>query len=121
MDTELKLQKAQSYHPITECLPPSRFVKEYWYRNHFDALRFPVDFEVGIVHGLQAWLDYAGQHARSYSSLIGEDGVIGEHWKDWGLAIRGLLNGVCGRLDCGTVDGFILRVLQEHGINTDEL
>lgn len=118
---EQQLERAQAYHSVAECLPAVRHIREHWYRSHVRALAHPVDFERAIVHGLQSWLDYAGVHARAYSSLIGDDGVIGKYWQEWGLALRGLLNGTCGRLDCGTVDGFILRVLADHGVDTESL
>ena len=44
------------------------------------------------------------------------------HWLQWGLALRGLLNGDVGpRLDCGTLDAWILDTLRDNGIETENL
>lgn len=75
--------------------------------------------ECAIVSMLDAWALYADAHRARYESGIGEDGVIGAEWRAMGLAIRGLLNGDCGRLDCGTIDGFICNTLAEEGIPAD--
>lgn len=75
-------------------------------------------FESAIVHMLEAWARYADDHRARYESPIGEDYVLGPEWRDIGLGIRGLLNGETGRLDCGTLDGFILDTLKAEGIET---
>lgn len=74
-----------------------------------------------LVQGLRAWENYAAAHRKEFDSLIGEDYVLGPMWKDWGLGMRGLLNGLTGNLDCGTVDAFILDTLAENGIDTSTL
>lgn len=65
---------------------------------------------------LETWKLYAEFYQSRFESKIGDDGVLGECWKDIGLGIRGLLNGELGRLDAGTLDAFILDTLREHGI-----
>lgn len=78
-------------------------------------------FAPAIVQMLWAWKTYAQSHTKAYEEKIGEDYVLGPEWKNIGLGIRGLLNGVTGALDCGTLDAFILDTLQENGIETDSL
>lgn len=78
--------------------------------------------EQSVVAMLHAWGNYADAHLAAYDSKIGDDGVLGEHWKDAGLALRGLLNGDVGpRLDCGTLDAFILDTLTANGVSTEGL
>ena len=79
-------------------------------------------FEESVTLGLQAWGRYADAHKAAYGSLIGEDGVLGLEWKRWGLSLRGLLNGNVGpRLDCGTLDAWILDTLEDNGVSTEGL
>lgn len=88
---------------------------------HNEAIDWPKGFETPIVKMLHFWAMYAVEHQKRYESPIGEDYVLGVDWKDMGLALRGLLNGETGRLDCGTLDGFILETMRENGIETDNL
>lgn len=98
-----------------------------WQGRHNQAvlhlgLDSPKIFEAAIVYGLESWRRYAQDHQKRYESLIGDDGILGPHWQAIGLGLRGLLNGDCGpRLDCGTLDKFILDTLAANGCNTKEL
>jgi hypothetical protein len=92
-----------------------------WQDRHNAAVIAPVGFERPIVHLFESWLDYADRHKARYESSIGADGFLGEHWKDIGLALRGLLNGDCGRLDCGTLDAVVLNTLNDAGFDTEAL
>ena len=74
---------------------------------------------VGLVKGLQGWIDYAMAHAARFGSPIGEDYVLGPAWARWGFALRELLNGNCGQLDCGTLDAIIRGNLSEQGFDED--
>jgi hypothetical protein len=76
----------------------------------------PFEQVAGMIQG---WAAYACAHKARYDSPIGDDGVMGDYWESMGDALRGLLNGETGRLDCGTLDGFILKTMKEHGINTE--
>lgn len=82
---------------------------------HNDAIDHPKGFEVPIVRMLHFWEMYAVEHAKRFESPIGEDYVLGAEWQAMGEAIRGLLNGETGRLDCGTLDGYILQTMREQG------
>lgn len=67
-----------------------------------------------IVQGLNAWCEYASAHKRRYECPIGKDYVLGDMWKAWGFALRGLLNGETGDLDCGTLDTIIVDNILEQ-------
>lgn len=90
-----------------------------WQTNHIRAINKPRGPEVAIASMLKGWLIYADLHKNQYESGIGEDGVLGDHWASIGVALRGLLNGECGRLDCGTLDSLILDTLAAEGFNED--
>ncbi len=68
-----------------------------------------------IAHAIKAWVDYALEHEARFGSPIGEDGVLGPAWEQWGLALRTLLNGETGDLDCGTLDTILVDNLVEQG------
>lgn len=71
--------------------------------------------EASIVSLIEAWAFYADNHRTRYASSIGSDGVLGPAWAEMGKSLRTLLNGECGRLDCGTLDAFICTTLTEQG------
>ena len=80
-----------------------------------------VPLESPLARMLESWAEYAKGHKARFESTIGEDYVLGPQWQAIGEGIRGLLNGETGRLDCGTLDGFILDTLSENGIDIDNL
>lgn len=92
-----------------------------WKQRHLDAVTLPRNNEVPIVQALRAWLYYADMHRNRYESGIGEDGVLGPAWAQWGDALRQLLNGDCGRLDCGTLDSILCNTLTDEGFDPDKL
>lgn len=65
--------------------------------------------------------NYAARHAEMYGSPIGHDYVFGPALADILRGARTLLNGECGRLDCGNMDARILRVAQEAELNEEEV
>jgi hypothetical protein len=77
--------------------------------------------ETGVVRMLVGWQEYARDHKTRFESAIGEDYILGVAWQEIGEALRTLLNGETGRLDCGTVDGFILDTMTENGIDTEKM
>lgn len=82
----------------------------------YNPLLRGIAFESAMVAMLRAWAQYADDHKARYDSAIGDAGVLGAHWQAIGLGLRGLLNGDCGaRLDCGTLDAFIMNMLQVNG------
>lgn len=88
-----------------------------WQTRHMQALRAPRGFENAIVHMISAWARYADEHRFAYETPIGNDAVIGEAWHDMARAILALLNGATGRLDCGTLDGFIRDTMASEGVD----
>lgn len=72
-----------------------------------------------IAQAMKAWCEYAEQHKHRFESDIGDDYVLGPAWAKWGFALRALLNGDCGQLDCGTLDTIIHDNLLEQGWNPD--
>ncbi len=85
------------------------------------GMAVPISQEMAIPQMLRAWENYAKAHAKRFDAKIGEDYVLGPAWQDIGLGIRSLLNGESGRLDCGTLDAFILDTLSDNGIDTENL
>ena len=77
-------------------------------------------FSAHICNMLLGWARYAEAHKDRYESPIGEDYFIGKAWADQGRALRTLLNGETGRLDCGTLDAFILNTAADHGVNLED-
>ena len=72
-----------------------------------------------VARAIETWCVYAARHARLYGSRIGEDRVLGPAWADWGRALRALLNGDCGDLDCGTLDMIVHDNLREQGFDPE--
>jgi hypothetical protein len=85
---------------------------------HNLAVDRPRGFEVPIVRMLHFWEMYAAEHRSRWEAPIGEDYVLGPAWQRQGEAIRELLNGETGALDCGTLDAFILDTMRENGFTT---
>jgi hypothetical protein len=88
-----------------------------WQGRHLQAVCSPRGFERPLVRMVEQWLRYADAHQKEHESPIGEDFVLGQYWEDIGDALRGLLNGQSGRLDCGTLDAVILDSMQAVGID----
>ncbi len=68
---------------------------------------------------VQGFLAYADAHKEANESGIGEDFVLGVYWKEIGQGIRGLLNGNCGRFDCGTLDKHLHGALEAENLQVD--
>jgi len=88
-----------------------------WKKRHLDAIGSPQFGEYPYVTLLKGWLAYADVHKARFESEIGEDYVLGPQWEAIGDSLRGVLNGETGRLDCGTLDGLILGVMKDAGID----
>lgn len=81
----------------------------------------PTLHEQAIVAMASGWKLQADAHKVAHGGVIGDDGVLGTPWLEIGKALRALLNGQTGRLDCGTVDAFILDTLFANGFSEDDL
>jgi len=74
---------------------------------------------VSLAAILRGWDSYAAAYEASYGDAIGTDCVLGPAWARCGLAIKGLLDGDCGALDCGSVARNILAALDAQGFRHD--
>ena len=93
-----------------------------WVDQHMRAVNQPKPgLEKTFIEMLSGWLGYADAHEQEYSSGIGEDRVLGPQWAQIGAALRDLLNGDTGRLDCGTLDSLIVNTLESQDFNPDLL
>jgi len=74
-----------------------------------------VTHENAYLRMLQGWEGYATVHKSEFESSIGDDNVLGPAWEAIGDSLRELLNGEVGpRLDCGTLDSFILNTMRSN-------
>lgn len=76
-------------------------------------------FERAIAWHWKALADYAKEHQKRYESPIGDDAILGEHWKQSALAFLGFLNGDCGRFDCGDLDGRVRVLADSSGVDLE--
>jgi hypothetical protein len=95
------------------------FGKNQWGERHCAAFTRPSKHEIAIVKLIEGAVEYADRHQARYDSAIGDDCVLGKEWESIVRAIRGLLNGECGRLDCGTIDGLLLDMLKAEGFDEE--
>jgi hypothetical protein len=72
-----------------------------------------------MVIMLRGWAAYADKHRARFESGIGEDSFLGPQWEAVGRALLEMLNGDCGALDCGTIDGFIRDALKAEGFREE--
>ena len=68
---------------------------------------------------LVGWEEYAASHKKWYESPIGDDHVLGPYWAETGLAMKRLLDGETGGLDCGSIGHNILAAIEAEGFKTD--
>lgn len=90
-----------------------------WKTRHLAAINAPQGSETPIVTLLSGWLQYAKVYKQRYESTIGEDYVLGPAWQDTGKALLIMLNGECGRLDCGTLDSLIRMTFTANGYDEE--
>ena len=90
-----------------------------WYERHTQAIGNPQGAERGIVELLTGWVTYADRHFAENGKGLSGDAILGPAWARVGSALRTLLNGDCGRLDCGTIDSMIHDTLTKHGYDPD--
>lgn len=68
---------------------------------------------------LHAWESYRDAHKDRYESRIGDDYVLGDYWAETGLAIKRLLDGETGGLDCGSLSANITNMIEAEGFKID--
>jgi hypothetical protein len=92
-----------------------------WQDRHNAAVSMPkAGLERAVVTMLTGWLEYAYAHQETYESPIGQDYVLGPEWQRIGDAIHGLLDGDCGRLDCGTLSALIYEAMRGQGCEVEQ-
>lgn len=72
-----------------------------------------------VVLAFNALQAMAESHEARFETPIGDDYILGDHWKDMAIGLRGMLNGDCGDLDCGTMDEAILKLAESHGMDLE--
>jgi|SRR6185437_10412447 len=88
-----------------------------WQQRHLDGVYcLQSSVEYPLISMIRGWLEYADMNRDRYESSIGDDYVLGPEWRAIGVALRGLLIGGTGRLDCGTLDAIILDTMAEEGL-----
>jgi hypothetical protein len=92
-----------------------------WQTRHLSALANPNVSERPILALLMGWATYADEYQGRYDQHIGADYVLGKEWAAIGSALLGLLNGGLGRLDGGTLDGFLRNTLTAEGFDPETL
>ena len=92
----------------------------YWKDEHNKALSMPTGPEASFLYMMQWWEVYAVDHKKRFGSPIGADYVLGAEWERIGDALRGLLNGELGRLDCGLLDASLLETMRSNEVDCDE-
>ena len=91
-------------------------VKEAWAKRHDHAIKTPMcPHEYAIGRMVKAWMMYEYAYRERFESEIGDDYVLGPAWAKIGHELRTLLNGELGRLDAGTLDGALVKLLEKHG------
>lgn len=104
-----------------------------WQGRHNDAIeraRLSTDMgapvrrmERAVARMVSSLMDYADAHADLYESPVSDDYVLDPEVQVIARALRVLLNGETGRLDCGTLDALLLPMAEpdeEQGShNTD--
>jgi hypothetical protein len=97
--------------------------REDWKILHNAAVVMPSPVERPIVTMLEGWLEYSQQWTAQYGdeSKLSDDQILGWAWGEIAVALRSLLNGDCGRLDCGTLDSIIYAALEKQGFDPDLL
>lgn len=93
---------------------------DYLERHHLAMALPKPGFEQSIRDLVGGWESYAMAHRDRYGSVIGEDYILGDAWRDVGLALHRLLDGETGRFDCGTLDQLLGAIAETHGMTLDE-
>lgn len=74
-------------------------------------------FSTPMKEMLSGWEAYAQKHKQRYFDLISVDATLGPEWLAIGKALKGLLDGDMGGLDCGSISQNILECMEENGVD----
>lgn len=100
-------------------VPPRPEVPAYLTR-HNQAIQAPRGFERAITALRAGLLEYGLQYGERYDGCeIGKDGVLGDGWLDLARGYLALLNGECGRLDCGSLDSEVRSWARKFGFEEE--
>lgn len=92
-----------------------KFKTQEWALRHVNATYNPQGPEGAVLTLLKGWIEYAQWHESRYEGPITDDYYLGTQWVRVGHAIKELLNGDTGRLDCGTLSEIIEDTFTDHG------
>jgi hypothetical protein len=95
-------------------------MKDFQAVQHAEAMLSPRRIERGIVKIMDGIALYFEDYARETESPIGEDGVIGEAAENMVAAVKIMLDGPTGRLDCGTLERRIRSLAMAHHVRFPE-
>lgn len=99
---------------------PARATNTDYLARHQEALRNPRGVERAIVALRAGIMEYGLQYSDRYEdALLGNDGILGDGWLEITRGYLTLLNGECGRLDCGTLDGEVRRWATKFGFQEE--
>lgn len=98
----------------------ARSRSENWAKNHLEAWRRPRPDEEPLKSIIVGIAQYGTRHLDRYSSLIGDDGVLGVAYRDMVLSALTLLNGHLGRFDGGALDALLRAIALENGVELDQ-
>lgn len=117
--------RVKSAQLITQHLDEVRFKtfrERKWGLEHCRAFTSPKQNhpEWSLVYGIEAWAVYADFHYQRYEAPISEDQILGKVWRGWGESLRRLLVGETGRLDAGTLNSLIWRILEHNGFTPED-
>lgn len=88
----------------------------FWRVKHNEALVNPQHgFETAILMLLDGVEEYRFRYNLRFESHVEDDGVLGDGLAEIVKGIRTLLNGEIGRLDAGTIDGYLVNILRKCG------
>ena len=91
-----------------------------WRPRHNQAVENPQGAERGIVAMVIGARDYLAGYQTQFDDLtLAEDSVLGDAWKEIVEGTLTLLNGPVGRLDCGTLDGYLRGLLKLAGFEDE--
>lgn len=93
-----------------------------WKDRHDAACLYPRGSEGPIIAMYRALSDYVEIYKTDYPDrILGDDYVLGAAWLRAASAFQDLLDGDCGRLDCGTLDGLIRDCARNAGFSAEEV
>ena len=113
---------------IHDMLRKLRSKSDWWCGRHYAAwlqsdleASTPVEQrEIALRKLIVSWTQLGETHAALYGSPIGADGVLGAAFEQIGRGILDMLNGECGRFDCGTLDRLIRDIARACGVDFDD-